>query len=204
MEKSMMNDKKIVTVTTGCLGLVFGAALGAVLGVYSSYAIAELFTASREKQAYLTITIIPAIALLGALSVSATALGVVTRKKVAVILAGLGWGLLTLVLVKGLMFHHISRPSEFRVENQTQIMFQNVFVGGDFRQSHRVGNIAPGETSDAVIVDLDQPPTYNQLEGRAGAGYVRYRDASKSLTDGNYTYVVREEAEKLTYELRRD
>lgn len=200
----MMNDKKIVTVTTGCLGLVFGAALGAVLGVYSSYAIAEIFTGGHEKQAYLTIMIIPAIALLGALSVSATALGVVTRKKAVMVLAGLGWGLLMLVLVNGLIFHRVSRPSEFRVENQTPIMFQNVFVGGDFRQSHRIGNIAPGQTSDPVTVDLDKPPTYNQLEGRAGAGYVRYREASTSLTDGNYTYVVREEADKLIYELRRD
>jgi len=200
----MMNDKKIVTVTTGCLGMVFGAALGAVLGVYSSYALAEFFSANHEKQAYLTIVIIPAVGLLGAIAVSSTALGVATRMKAAVMLAGLGWGLLALVLANGLMFHHIARPSEVRVQNQTKLMFQNVFVGGDFRQSHRIGNVAPGETSESVIVDLDRPPTYNQIEGRAGIGYVRYRDERKSLTDGNYTYVVREEADKLTYELRRD
>lgn len=200
----MQNEPKILGVTAGCLSLFVGGTLGGLLGVFSAYPLAALFSENFEKQAYLTIVIIPAVALVGALAASSTSLAVAFRKKVFLALAGVAWATLFVILVKGLIFSHISRPSKFRVENRTNIRFENVFIGSDFRQSKRLGAIAPNETSDPVKVDLDKPSSFNRIEGRAGAGYVRYFDSSKSLPDGDYRYVVSGKADALVYTLKKD
>ncbi len=200
----MQNEQKIIGATAGCIGLAFGAALGAALGFYAAYSIAELFSANHEKQAYLTLPIIPALALLGGLTVSATAIGVIFRKKAMFVLGGIGWALLLVVLIKGLVFNHISRPAQLRVENRSNVTIEAVFIGSDFRRSQRLGNISPKEFSKSVTVDLDNPTSYNQIEGRAAAGYVRNRGSNESLPDGNYTYVVSGTVNDFNYAIVKD
>jgi hypothetical protein len=56
----------------GCVGAVFGTVLGGLLGAFSGYALAAMITPSRETQAYLTLVIVPAVALLGAVTMAAT------------------------------------------------------------------------------------------------------------------------------------
>ena len=56
----------------GCAGALFGTLLGGMIGAFASYPLAAMLTSSRETQAYLTLLIVPAVALLGALTVAAT------------------------------------------------------------------------------------------------------------------------------------
>lgn len=200
----MENERKIIGATTGCLGLIIGAALGGALGTLIAHPIAEILSSSRETQAYLPLWVIPAISFLGAVTVSTTGLAVVLKQKSAFIASALGWGLLFLILTGALFFSEVSRPAQFRVENRTEMIFENVFVGADFRESKQLGRIEPNQTSKAITVDLDDPTSYNRIEGRAGAGYVRYRQSSEPLTDGNYRYVVTGSADDLTYTLKKD
>ena len=78
-----------------------------------------------------------------------------------------------------------------------------MFLGGYFRRSTRVGDIAPGQTSAPIRVDLDTPGTYDAIEGRAADGYVRNTfHEHRALPDGNYTIVVSGELPKFDYEFR--
>jgi len=196
-----------LSIGLGCLGVVIGACVGLVLGSLAMYALAGFVTKNREAQAYLTLLIVPGVALLGAVTVGAT-LAAIPAKRVALLgVAGVGWALLIGVLALGVSWHHRSRPAQVRVRNETSMPFHNLFLGGDFRRSTRIGELGPGETSRAVDVDLDQPGTFDALEGRAGSGYVRHWLSvaeAAAIADGNYAWVVRGEDGALSYELVRD
>lgn len=189
----------------GCLGLVVGAGLGVLLGSLAMYALASLVTKSRETQAYLTLLIVPGVALVGAITVAATLAAIPAQRSPALLAtAGVGWTVLLVVLAFGVSWHHRARPAQMRVRNETAMPFRNLFIGGDFRRSTRLGELLPGATTAPVPVDLAQPGSFDALEGQAGSGYVRHRltpEESAALGDGDYTWVVRGTDGALTYEL---
>ena len=187
----------------GCLGFVLGAGAGLLVGGLSSYAVANLLTSSRETQAYLTVLIVPAIAFLGGLSGAATLAWLATRTGPLLAVSAPGWLVLMGALALGLTWNHRSRPASVTVRNETTTPFLNLFVGSDFRRNTRIGDLAPGQTSQSVPIDLDLPSTFDGLEGRAGDGYVRThlsKEKSESLPSGDYQWVVREAGGALTYE----
>lgn len=187
----------------GCLGFVLGGGAGLLVGALSSYGVASLLTSSRETQAYLTVLIVPAIAFLGGLTGAATLAWLATRTGPLLALSAPGWLVLMGALVLGLSWNHRSRPASVTVRNETTTPFVNVFLGSDFRRNTRIGDLAPGQTSQRVPIDLDLPSTFDGLEGRAGDGYVRThlpKEQSEALTSGDYRWVVREAGGALTYE----
>lgn len=194
------------TIAVGCLASVLGLAVGAMVGVLSAYAVASLLTPSRETQAYLTLLVVPAMAVVGALASSSLALGVATRR-VPALIVGVALGLvLVVVLALGVRWHHRAKPGELRVRNETSTDFENLFVGGDFRRSTRVGSLAAGETSRPVAIDLDEPGTFDALEGRAGGRTVRTRlqgGERQGLEAGDYVWIVREGDDGFAYAFER-
>ncbi len=191
----------------GCLGAVLGGGLGLVAGSLAMYALAGLVTRSRETQAYLTVVIVPLVALLGAVTLGSTLAAIPARRTPYLVVAAVGWVLLVLVLALGIGWNHRARPAKVRVRNETAMPFRNLFLGGDFRRSTGLGELAPGETSRAVGVDLAQPGSFDALEGRAGGGYVRHHlspEEAAAIADGDYVWIVRGEDGALTYELARE
>lgn len=192
----------------GCLLLFLGGVFGLLLGSFASYALAGLFTPSRETQAYLTLLVVPAVAVVGAVTFVAGAQALKVKQGPSVPLAVVGAVVLLGVLALGLSWHHRARPAQVRVRNETGQDFRNVFVGGDFRRSTRVGALAAGETSGPVAVDLAQPGSFDALEGQAsGGGYVRHRltaEESQAVADGDYAWVVREAGGAFSYALERE
>lgn len=187
----------------GCLGFVLGGGAGLLVGALSSYGVANLLTSSRETQAYLTVVIVPALAFLGGLTGAATLAWLATRTGPLLALAAPGWLVLLGALVLGLSWNHRSRPAIVTVRNETTTPFLNLYLGSDFRRNTRIGDLAPGTTSQAVTVDLDLASTFDGLEGRAGDGYVRThlpKAQTESLSSGDYQWVVREAGGALTYE----
>ena len=187
----------------GCLGLVLRALAGALLGGFSAYALASALTKSRETQAYLTVLIVPSVALLGGLTLAATLALIPVKRGPLVPVAAVGWALVFGVLVMGVLWNHTSRPAQLRVQNETALPFRNLFVGGDFRRSTRLGELEPGATSRSVAVDLDEPGTFDALEGLAGSGYVRHRltPAEASVVRGSeLRWIVRGVDGALSYE----
>lgn len=188
----------------GCLGFVLGGAAGLLIGAVASYALAGLITSSRETQAYLVVLIVPAVALVSGLTGAATLAWLATRSGPLLALSAPGWLLMMAVLALGLSWSKSSRPGSVSVRNATTIPFENVYLGSDFRRNTRIGDLAPGQTSSPVNVDLDNPATFNGLEGRAGDGYVRHqlsKEESAAVSDGAHVWVVGEADGALTYEL---
>jgi hypothetical protein len=205
-EEATLREMTSWRVGLGCLGGLVGAVLGGAAGSFAMYALAGLVTSNREQQAYLVVVIIPAVAVLGAVTVAATLALLPGRMPALLPVAAAGWLSLTLVGALGARWHHRGQPARVTVRNETNLRFENLFVGGDFRRSSRIGELGPGETSRALPIDLKTPDTFNALEGRAGTGYVRHRvsDAeTASLGDGDLEWVVRGSDGALEYELRR-
>lgn len=187
----------------GCLGFVLGAGAGLLVGALSSYGVANLLTSSRETQAYLTVVIVPAIAFVGGLTGAFTLAWLATRTGPLLALSAPGWLVLMGALALGLAWNHRGRPGGVTVRNETTTPFLNLYLGSDFRRNTRLGDLAPGETSQRVTVDLDLASTFDGLEGRAGDGSVRThlsKEQSGSLANGDYQWVVREADGALTYE----
>lgn len=187
----------------GCLGLVLGAGLGLLLASFSAYSLASLVTKSREAQAWLTLLLMPGVTLLGGLTGAVTLVAMAGKRGPLLRVAAAGWALLLGVLVLGLLWNHPSRPAQVRVQNETELPFRNLFLGGDFRRSARLGELNPGTISRPVEVDLDQPGTFDALEGLAGTGYVRHRlsPAEASAVQGKeFRWIVRGADGALSYE----
>jgi len=195
-----MKEKR--NVVLAIMALVLGGLIGLMIGVYANYGVAELFADTKEAQAYFTLIVIPTVGLIGAGTGLFGAL--ILWKRWFAIPAGLGVLMLIITTVLGVRFSWNHRPAEFRVENRTNVHFEQVFLGGDFRRSTRVGSIAPGASSRAIRVNLDTPGTYNKINGNAGDGYVRhgFYDA-QDLPNGDYRIVVSGEP-PFNFELRRE
>lgn len=194
-----MNKTRIAL---GCLGFVLGGGGGLVVGAGGSYAIASLLTSSRETQAYLTLLIVPAIALVGGLTLGATLAWLATRTGPLLALAAPGWLVLLATLTLAIGWSKVARPAKVSVRNETSAPFENLYLGSDFRRNTRLGDVAPGATSAPVGVDLDNPATFNGLEGRAGDDFVRHHlpaAETSGLTDGDYVWVVGGAPGALTY-----
>lgn len=186
----------------GCLGFVLGGGLGLIVGAASSYAVAGLITNSRETQAYLTVLIVPGIAFVGALTLGATLAWFATRSGPLLAISAPGWLILLAALTLAVTWSKVSRPANVSVRNETQTPFVAVYLGSDFRRNTRIGDVAPGETSAAVPVDLDRPSTFNGIEGRAADDYVRHHladELTSSLADGDYVWVVSGSPGSLSY-----
>jgi hypothetical protein len=197
--------ENLTRIAVGVLGFFVGGAVGAFIGVFASYAIAERITDSRETQAYLTLLVIPAVGFVGAITTLAALAWATQRRGLPIAVAG--GMVLAVVLALGASWRHVSRPARVRVQNASDLAFERVHLGGDFRRSTAIGGLAPGETSRAIEVDLDKPGTFDALEGGAGDGYVRHRltrEESAALPDGDYVWIVRGGADGLTYELAPD
>lgn len=185
------------------IGVLVGGVLGLMIGVYANYGIAQLFAEGREAQAYMTLLVIPSVAILG----SSTGLfaGLFLWKRWFALPALLGMVALLVCIGLGISFSWNHRPADFVIENRTSVTFEKVFLGGDFRRSTRVGQINPGATSRIIRVDLDTPGTFVSIDGRAGDGYVRHTfDDARNLPDGDYTIVVSGEPPKFRYVLKRN
>lgn len=190
----------------GCVGMVVGLVVGGMLGALSAYAIASLVTSSRETQAYLTLLVVPAVAVAGVVSGGALALAVARRRTAPLVVGLVGGAVLVGVLALGALWHRRSKPGELRVRNETSVDFENLYVGGDFRRSTRIGGLASGETSAAVPIDLDEPGTFDALEGRAGGSFVRHRlggSEREGLESGDYLWTVRDGADGFAYAFER-
>ncbi|MEZ4458488.1 MAG: hypothetical protein R3E66_01925 [bacterium] len=197
-----MKRKPIVVIIAALASACVGGILGLMVGVYANYGIAQFFADGREAQAYFTLLVIPCVSLVGAATGLFLALTVLWKRWMAAP-AALGGATLLLATGLGASFSGNHRPAEVTIENRTNLPFERVFLGGDFRRSTRVGDIAPGATSDPIRVDLDTPGTYDKIEGRAGDGYVRNTfHEHRALPDGNYTIVVSGELPKFDYEFR--
>lgn len=189
----------------GCLGFVLGGGCGLLVGALSSYALAGLFTSSRETQAYLTVLLVPLVAVIGGLTVAASLAWLATRSGPLLAISAPGWLVLMGVLALGLSWNHRGRAGTVTVRNESTRRFENVYLGSDFRRNTRLGDLEPGATSAPVTVDLDLASTFDGLEGRAGDGYVRHhltKEESSAVTDGEHGWVVGETGGELTYEFR--
>jgi len=187
-------------IALGCLGFVLGG--GLLVGSRSSYALAALFTSSRETQ---TVLIIPAVAFIGGLTVAATLAWVATRSGPLLAVSAPGWLVLMGTLALGLWWNHRGRAGTVTVRDESTRRFENVFLGSDFRRNTRIGDLEPGATSAPVTVDLDLPATFDAIEGRAGDGYVRHhltKEERGAVADGEHAWVVGEAGGELTYEFR--
>lgn len=186
------------------VGGVVGGGAGLLLGFFAMYGLASLLTKSREAQAYLTLVIVPSVGLLGAITGAAVGAVLGGKRGLATPVAAVGAMLVVATIMIGFAWHRRTRPADVSVRNASTIAFTNVYLGGDFRRSTRIGDLAPGETSTPVPIDLDRPETFNALEGRAGGGYVRHRltgDELTALADGDYVWVVGGTEGELTYSL---
>jgi hypothetical protein len=189
-------------VALGCLGFVLGGGGGLVVGAGGSYAIASLLTSSRETQAYLTVLIVPAIALVGALTVGATLAWFATRTGPLLAVAAPGWLVLLATLALAITWSKVARPAKVTVRNETSAPFEALHLGSDFRRNTSIGDLGPGETSAPVSVDLDRPETFNAVEGRARGDSVRHHlpaEQTSGLSGGDYVWVVGGEPGTLTY-----
>lgn len=189
-------------IAVGGLGFLLGGGIGLVIGGGAAYPIAELITSSRETQAYLAVLIVPAMILIGGMTLALTLLGLTARSIPRLALGIPGWLLLVIALMLAVQWSRVARPAQISVRNETATPIQNLYLGGDFRRNTRIGDIAPGETSATVTVDLDKPLTFSALEGRCGGDYVRHRlqpEAREGLPDRDYLWVVGGEPGALTY-----
>jgi hypothetical protein len=189
-------------IAVGCLGLLLGGGVGLVIGGGASYAIAELITPSRETQAYLAVLIVPALALIGGVTLALTLLGLAAGSLPRLALSIPGWLLLGGALLLAVRWSRVARPAELSVRNETATRIESLYLGGDFRRNTRIGDIAPGESSAPVTIDLDRPLTFSALEGRCGNDQVRHwlaPEEREGLPDGDYLWIVGGEPGALTY-----
>lgn len=186
----------------GCLSFFLGGGVGLVIGSGASYAIAGLITDSRETQAYLAVLIVPAIALVGAMTVAAS-IGAMAQSSAPRLLATVpGWLVLIAAVLLAVQWSRPARPATVLVRNDTRTPIQNLYLGSDFRRNSRIGDLAAGATSPPIPVDLANRVTFNALEGRAAGDYVRHRlspDQTADLADGTYLWTVGGEPGALTY-----
>jgi hypothetical protein len=128
-------------------------------------------------------------------------------RKGLVLVAAVGWVLLGLIFMLGASWSQVGRAGQVRVRNETSSDFKALFLGSDFRRNQRIGDLDSGATSAPLSVDLENPATFNALEGRAGDRSVRHTLSSaeaSSLEAGAYTWVVRDEGDSFAYEFHRD
>lgn len=128
------------------------------------------------------------------------------RKGLAFI-AAVGWVVLALIFVLGASWSNVGRAAQVRVRNETSTDFKALFLGGDFRRNQHLGDLDSGATSAVSRVDLENPATFNALEGRAGDRYVRHTlnaAQTASLEAGDYLWVVRDEGDSFVYEFHKE
>lgn len=186
----------------GCLSFFLGGGIGFVIGAGASYAIAALITDSRETQAYLAVLIVPAVALVGALTTAGTLWALARSSGPRLLLTVPGWLVLVAAVLLAVQWSRAARPATVLVRNDTGTPIQNLYLGSDFRRNSRIGDLAPGATSPPIQVDLANRVTFNALEGRAAGDYVRHRlspDETAELADGAYLWTVGGEPGALTY-----
>lgn len=186
----------------GCLGFSAGGLLGASLGIWSGYGIAALSTPNAEKQAYMLLLIVPAIALIGAYSLALT-LSALPRRSWKRVLATIpGWLVLLFALILGMRFHAVERPATLRLRNETTFPLEQVYVGLDFRRSTRLGQIPPG-SSTTTSIDLARRGTFGRISGHwQGKGFTLWDPDTRQET-GDLTYVVTHDGTKLRLEILR-
>ena len=128
------------------------------------------------------------------------------RKGLAFV-AAVGWVMLALICLLGVSWARVGRAGQVRVRNETSSNFKALFLGSDFRRNQRIGDLDSGATSTALSVDLENPATFNALEGRAGDQYVRHtlsKGETAALEAGEYLWVVRDEGDSFVYEFHRE
>lgn len=197
-------------VILGLVGAVPGGLVGAFVGIFAGYAIAELVgVSSREAQAYFQMLVaMPAIGLLGAFA-GAFALASIPegRKPVLPALSLVGFVLVFATCGLGLHWNADSRPASFRVRNDASQALERVYMGPDFRRASRVGDVPPGTTTDYKRADLDEPGSFNAVRGRyADDNFTLSLDSEQleTLDAEKYTFVVSEGPDGLQLELMTD
>lgn len=198
------------TILFAVFGGLLGGMGGAVVFIGAGYAIAELLGIdNRETQTYFRAFLaMPLGALIGFVT-GATGMAAIPAKSKAALLsvAMVGTILLLAAAALGIHWERPKRPAQFRVQNQTAAPLERTYMGHDFRRASSLGSIAPGAVSDYRTVDLDQRGSFNGVRALHRGRHIQLTlDLSRqtSLVPGRYTYVVREQANKLTLELLED
>lgn len=191
-------------------GGILGGMVGAVVFIGAGFAIAELLgIENRESQAYFQVFLaMPLGVLIGAVT-GATGMAAISAKSKALLLtlAVTGVMVLTGVGVLGFQWGAPNRPAQFRVKNETSAPLERTYMGHDFRRATSLGSVAPGITSDYHVVDLDERGSFNGIRALHRGGHIQLTlelSSQTSLAEGRYTYVIREQANKLTLELVLD
>ncbi len=177
------------------LGFVLGG------GSLSSYALAGHVTSSGEPQESLTVLIVPAVALVGGLTVAALLAWLATRPGPLLARSAPGWCVSMGVLALGHWWNHKGRTGTVTSRDESSRRFANVSLGSDVRRNTRIGELEPRATSAPVTVGLGLASTFDGLEWRAGDGSMRHRlpkAQSSALTDGEHAWVVGGEGGALT------
>lgn len=204
----MKSSIKIILLAA--LGGLLGATAGAVVFIGAGYAIAELFGIDhRESQVYFQVFLaMPLGALIGFVT-GATGMAAIPVKSKAVLLSVAMVGTILLLTAAVLWIHWETpkRSAQFRVQNQTAAPLDRTYMGHDFRRATSLGSIAPGAISDYHTVDLDERGSFNGVRAVHRGGHIQLTlDLSRqtSLTPGSYTYVVREQANRVMLEIVKD
>jgi hypothetical protein len=197
-------------VVLGVVGAIPGALVGAGVGLFGGYGLAQrVGVTSAETQAYFQVLIaFPLLGVIGLISGAAALAALPSpRSPGLAATAGLGGLALLATCVAGITWHHAARPASVRVRNDAPSPIEQVYLGGDFRRASDVGTLATGESSRALEVDLDQPGSFAELRGRwRGEPFHLPLDPAQrdTLTEGRWLYVVQSAGETLTLAIRAD